>query len=84
MTKPVWFCKVSRHSPEEADHTFAVWSRDAVSTCWSMAEKTAGWTRAESPFEVSKHYPEAADHTFAALSPEAVSTCWQSAEKTAK
>ena len=72
--------------PEAADHTFAVLSPEAISTCWPSGEKTAELTEPSfrEPIKVSKHAPEAADHTFAVLSMDAVSTCWPSGEKPAE
>ena len=57
-TSMPWTVKVTKHSPEAANQTFAV-------TWWPSSENTAELTHLSCPVKVNRHSPVAADNTFA-------------------
>mmetsp|Transcript_69040 Transcript_69040/g.173990 ORF Transcript_69040/g.173990 Transcript_69040/m.173990 type:complete len:280 (+) Transcript_69040:585-1424(+) len=75
-----WPFSVSRHSPDCADQSFAVLSKDVVSTNALSGENIAKLASASWPSSVCRHLPDSALQIFAEKSSEALTASVPSGE----
>ena len=83
VPNPIRFPRVCTLCPDAADHSFAVPSLEAVSTCCPSGENTADRTTPLWPLRLRTTFSDSPDLSFAMLSRAGVNTCWPLGENTA-